>query len=169
MTNKKGFTLIELLIVIAIIGILAAALIPNIVGAPASARDTQRITDTNSIVTALEQYYAANGKYPAANGCLSDLSLGSYFKGGNTPSPNIAGRIVTTTPACTNDYVYCKLNGTSGLNYAILAPMEKAGSGNNYADDDANNATALANCGNAATGPAVEATAGGSYVYMIKS
>lgn len=68
--GKKGFTLIELLIVITILGILAATLVPRIIGAPAKARDSIRTTDLKRIVTALETYNAENGRYPASAGCV---------------------------------------------------------------------------------------------------
>lgn len=52
--DRKGFTLIELLIVIAIIGILAAVLIPNLLNARARAFDTAAQSCLKEIATAEE-------------------------------------------------------------------------------------------------------------------
>lgn len=62
--HHRGFTLMELLIVIAILGILGVAFVPNILKAPAKARDAVRVKKVQDVYTAIEAYYAEHGTLP---------------------------------------------------------------------------------------------------------
>src|SRR6187401_2406385 len=59
--SNKGFTLIELLIVVAIIGIIAAIAIPNLLNAIQRGKQKRTMSDLRSIGTAVESYQVDNG------------------------------------------------------------------------------------------------------------
>jgi type II secretion system protein G len=65
--NAKGFTLIELLIVVAIIGIIAAIAIPNLLNAIDRGKQKRTMADLRSMGTAIEEYSIDNNFYPVAN------------------------------------------------------------------------------------------------------
>ena len=71
MNTKKGFTLIELLIVIAIIGILAAALLVSLGGARQAARDARRIAVLRQVQAPHELYQSRCGFYPGGVNCTA--------------------------------------------------------------------------------------------------
>lgn len=66
--KNKGFTIIELIVVIAIVGVLGAIVSVNVNNYLKKARDARRKADISQIRTALELYYADNGKYPTPSG-----------------------------------------------------------------------------------------------------
>ena len=71
--REDGFTLIEIMVVIFIIALLAALVVPKIVGRTEEAKRTAALTQIREFENALSLYHLDNGSYPSTEQGLSAL------------------------------------------------------------------------------------------------
>jgi general secretion pathway protein G len=69
----SGFTLIEVMVVIVILGVLAALVVPRVMGRPDEARVVAARQDIASVINALKLYRLDNQRYPTTEQGLQAL------------------------------------------------------------------------------------------------
>ena len=109
--RQKGFTLIELLIVVAILGILAAVIIPNVGRFLGSGEEEAQDTEFQNVITAVGAMMVDNDVSALPN--PSALASGSGTGGCDTGTT-----LMTTFPDGTSVVATAdKLTDPAGLNY----------------------------------------------------
>ncbi|MBI2327750.1 type II secretion system protein [Candidatus Curtissbacteria bacterium] len=122
--RKFGFTLIELLIVIAILGILAAAVLVAVNPAKRQrqARDAARKSDIGQMATALQAYYTTpgGGYFPAGSGC--GVAVGGF-------TTLIGSGDLKQVPTGPTGDGYCYVTAGSATEASVYATLEDPTSG----------------------------------------
>jgi general secretion pathway protein G len=72
--SRAGFTLVEVMVVVVILGILAALIVPRVVGRTDEARAAAARQDIAAILQAMKLYRLDNGRYPSNEQGLQALA-----------------------------------------------------------------------------------------------
>jgi general secretion pathway protein G len=113
--DRAGFTLIEIMVVIVILGLLAALVVPKLIGRTEEAKKTQSRVQIRSIEQALELFKLDNGFFPTTDQGLEALvrmpdsgrSPKNYRKGGyldRIPKDPWGNAYVYVSPGSHGDY-----------------------------------------------------------------
>ena len=117
--RRRGFTLVEIMIVVAIIALLAAIAIPNVLRGRTTANESAAIGNMRALVSSLEMFRSVNQQYPDTWGAMytqtppnpdygppafNDATLSAfnvqgynytYVVGASNATYNVTGNVIT--------------------------------------------------------------------------
>ena len=141
-STVAGVTLIEMMIVLVIIGIVAALIVPNVIGRPDEARRAVAVADLRTIAASLEIYRLDNRRYPTTLQGLAALSA----KPTDPPEPPnwVEGGYLPTVPMDPWGAAYIYKQPGDNAAYDLVTYGADGAPGGEGTDGDISNSTTSA-------------------------
>jgi len=128
---KSAFTLIELLIVIAILGLLAALVVPNVIGQGEQAKQKLVCVQEKSLKDSLDSFKISEGNYPTTEeGLMALIKNPNPQKYKSYPNGGFLGNDKLPTDPWGNKYIYVNNSGNIDI-ISLGADSKEGGSGEN--------------------------------------
>lgn len=135
--NGRGFTVVELIITITIMGILLLLTVVNVNASQISARDTERVSDIESIAAALENFYSVGSpnfgtiaRYPTTDITSSTTTTRSFLPDIDVKSltaPGISDSTLTFIPATNTSQTTAGVTPQPTISQYVYQPIMSDG------------------------------------------
>ena len=125
-SRARGFTLVEIMIVVAIIALLAAIAIPNVLRGRTTANESAAIGNLRALVSSLEMARSVNNAYPL-NATWGATMYGADCNTGTAPDPDFGPPsfcLALTGGGAANTvqgFIYTYAGDATGATYTLLA------------------------------------------------
>ena len=130
-SHKKAFTLLEIMIVVVILGLLAALVVPNLIGQGEQAKEKLVCVQMKSLKNALDNFKVQEGKYPSTvEGLKALIKNPNPKKYKNYPNGGFLGSDKLPKDPWGNDYIYLNQNNNIDI-VSLGADGKEGGKGEN--------------------------------------
>jgi len=128
---RKGFTLLEIMIVVVILGLLAALVVPNLIGQGEQAKQKLVCVQMKSLKNALDSFKVSEGRYPTTEEGLKALIKNpNPEKYKNYPNGGFLGSDRLPKDPWGDNYIYVNQGGKIDI-ISLGADGKEGGSGEN--------------------------------------